>query len=374
MDVRTSSAPPDPDRPPIDHVELRAILSNLSHELGRQLVSLRAGFDLLLGDDTWASSPEQRGHLQTMAASCDNLLHLTRSYLDYAGLVRGARPVQYGSFTIAALIGEIDRQFAPVAAARRIAWSCGREGADALVTTDAARCQQIFGNLAANALKYTPEGGQVRVVGRHEGEDWSVTVTDTGPGIPADARTKVFEPFYRLPRDERSGSEGHGLGLAICRELVDQMGGTIEIGPAVEPGTLVTVRLPVEPPAHGPGRVAPSRAKSSATRLRSGTDRAGPSGRPSDRRGHDAEADGGPLAGLAADRERPAVTSPDAVGDAQADAQVRRLGAEEGLDGLPHAPRPPSLVPSREPPGRPSPAHRSRWRWRSSPRSPGIAS
>ncbi len=255
MDVRSPSAPPDPDRPPIDHVELRAILSNLSHELGRQLVSLRAGFDLVLGDDTWASSPEQRGHLQTMAASCDNLLQLTRSYLDYAGLVRGARPVQYGSFTIAALIGEIDRQFAPVAAARRITWSCDREGADALVTTDAARCQQIFGNLAANALKYTPEGGQVRVVGSHEGEDWSVTVTDTGPGIPAEAQTKVFEPFYRLPRDERSGSEGHGLGLAICRELVDQLGGTIEIAPAVEPGTLVIVRLPVEPPAHGPRQV-----------------------------------------------------------------------------------------------------------------------
>jgi signal transduction histidine kinase len=124
------------------------------------------------------------------------------------------------------------------------------------VTTDASRCQQIFGNLAANALKYTPEGGEVRVVGRHGGEHWSVTVTDTGPGIPADSRTKVFEPFYRLPRDERSGSEGHGLGLAICRELVDQMGGTIEVGPAVEPGTLVTVRLPVEPPAHQsqPGR------------------------------------------------------------------------------------------------------------------------
>jgi len=252
MDVPTSPAQPDPDRPPIDHVELRAILSNLSHELGRQLVSLRAGFDLLLGDAGCACSPEQRGHLQTMAASCDNLLHLSRSYLDYAGLVRGARPVQYGLFTIAALIGEIDRQFASAAAARGIAWSCSREGADSLVTTDAARCQQIFGNLAANALKYTPEGGQVCVVGRHEGEQWSVTVTDTGPGIPDDARTKVFEPFYRLPRDERSGSEGHGLGLAICRELVDQMGGTIEIGAAVEPGILVTVRLPVEPPNRGP--------------------------------------------------------------------------------------------------------------------------
>src|SRR4051794_4157353 len=137
MDERTpsaSTARPNPDRPAIDHVELRAILSNLSHELSRQLVSLRAGFDLLLGNAAWAASPEQRGHIETMSSSCDQLLPLTRSYLDYAGLVRGARPVHYGSFTISAMIGEIDRQYAPAAAARRIAWSCGREGADAVVT------------------------------------------------------------------------------------------------------------------------------------------------------------------------------------------------------------------------------------------------
>jgi len=190
MDARTpstSTAGHAPDQSPIDHDELRAILSNLSHELSRPLVSLRAGFDLLLTNAAWSISPEQRGHVQTMVAMCDNLLHLTQSYLDYAGLVRGSRPVCYGSYTISALIGEIDRQFAPVAIERRIAWSCSRAGADSLVATDPARCQQIFGNLVANALKYTPDGGRVRVVGCHEQSHWSVTVSDTGLGIPADA-------------------------------------------------------------------------------------------------------------------------------------------------------------------------------------------
>ena len=106
----------------IDQGELRSILSNLSHELCRPLVSLRAGFDLLLGESPRTITDDQRGHLLTMVSLCDDLLRLTRSYLDYAGIVQGSRPVCLGSFTIGALIGEIDRQFAPVARGRQLDW------------------------------------------------------------------------------------------------------------------------------------------------------------------------------------------------------------------------------------------------------------
>jgi signal transduction histidine kinase len=233
----------------IEHAELRALLSNLSHELCRPLISLRAGFDLLLADSTRPISLEQRGHVQTMVVLCDDLLRLTRSYLDYAGLIQGTRPLCYGTFTLGALVREIDRQFAPQAAPRRILWECALEGHDATVITDASRCQQIFGNLVANALKYTPEGGKVCVTVRHEGERWTGVVADSGPGIPADSIAKVFEPFYRLSREERSGIEGSGLGLAICREMVDQMWGEIAISSAVGQGTRVTVQFPTEAPA-----------------------------------------------------------------------------------------------------------------------------
>jgi signal transduction histidine kinase len=249
MDARNdlaSTAQLSPARPLIEHAELRTILSNLSHELCRPLISLRAGFDLLLGDSARPISKDQRGHVQTMVILCDDMLRLTRSYLDYAGLVQGTRPLCFGSYTIGALIREIDRQFAQDAAALRIDWECTLEGADATVETDAARCQQIFGNLAANALKYTPAGGEVRVVGRRDGDEWIVVVSDSGPGIPSDALAKVFEPFFRLSRDEHSGVEGSGLGLAICHEMVDQMRGEIAISSAIGMGTRVTVRFPVD--------------------------------------------------------------------------------------------------------------------------------
>jgi signal transduction histidine kinase len=196
-------------------------------------------------------SHDQRGHLVTMVALCEDLLRLTRSYLDYAAIVQGSRPLCLGSFTIGALVHEIDRQFAPVAAANQMRWESHADSPETLVITDASRCQQIFGNLVSNALKYTPKGGRVLVRGKAEADSWSMIIADSGPGIPADALDRVFEPFFRLARDEHSGIEGSGLGLAISRELVTQLQGEIALESSVGHGTEVAVRFPLAPQANG---------------------------------------------------------------------------------------------------------------------------
>jgi signal transduction histidine kinase len=252
MDVRTTSSAPGSERTgvprlTIDQGELRLLFSSLSHELCRPLTSLKAGFDLLLGESSAAFTADQRDHLLTMVTLCDDLLQLTRSYLDYAGIVQGSRPLCLGRFTIGALVHEIGRQFAPTAASRRIHWESHVDSPETATVTDASRCQQIFGNLVSNALKYTPAGGTVRVVGDVEADSWSVTVTDSGPGIPPEALDLVFEPFFRLPRDEHSAIEGNGLGLAICRELVTQLHGEIALTSVVGRGTTVSVRFPLVP-------------------------------------------------------------------------------------------------------------------------------
>jgi signal transduction histidine kinase len=210
---------------------------------------LRAGFDLLLDESPSTVSHDQRGHLLTMVSLCDDLLRLTRSYLDYAGIIQGSRPLCLGAFTIGALIDEIQRQFGPIAARRRINWEARVDPPEFSVITDASRCQQIFGNLVANALKYTPLGGQVRVEAKIESDSWLVIVSDSGPGIPPEALDRVFEPFFRLPRDEHAGIEGSGLGLAICRELVVQLHGTISLKSTVGLGTTICVRFPLATPS-----------------------------------------------------------------------------------------------------------------------------
>ena len=258
MDVRTTSSSqgseiPGAARLTIDQGELRLLFSSLSHELSRPLTSLKAGFDLLLGESSATFTADQRDHLKTMVTLCDELLRLTRSYLDYAGIVQGSRPLCLGRFTIGALIHEISRQFAPIVASRQVHWESHVDSPETAAVTDASRCQQILGNLVSNALKYTPVGGTVRVVGKVEADSWSVTVADSGPGIPPDALELVFEPFFRLPRDEHSSIEGNGLGLAICRELVTQLHGEIALTSAVGNGTTVSVRFPLAPgPAPSP--------------------------------------------------------------------------------------------------------------------------
>jgi signal transduction histidine kinase len=84
------------------------------------------------------------------------------------------------------------------------------------------------------------------VSGRLDGRRWVATISDDGPGIPVADVNRVFEPFYRLTREEHCRAEGIGLGLAVTRELVGQLGGKIGIHSGVGQGTCVTVEFPVD--------------------------------------------------------------------------------------------------------------------------------
>ncbi len=182
-----------------------------------------------------------------MVSLCDDLLRLTRGYLDYAGLVSGSRSTSLGSFSLGAIIREIDRQFRAAALARSLSWEAVAVEPSVQVVTDASLCQQIFGNLVSNAIKYTPSGGSVRVEGEARPDGWCVTVIDDGPGIPADSLERVFEPFFRLCRDEESRIEGNGLGLSICRGLIERLGGSIVLDSTPGVGTRAQVFFPGRP-------------------------------------------------------------------------------------------------------------------------------
>jgi two-component system sensor histidine kinase EvgS len=225
--------------------ELLAIVASLGDELSRPLRSLREGFDRMQADGPVTA--DQSTYLQTMIALCDDLHRLIGSYQDYSELELGVRAPRFATAPVGRLIREWDRRFAPAAADRRRDWSCSLEGPDATVTVDAACIERVLAHLVDNAWKNTPEAGRVCISARVEGPRWFVTVADDGPGIPAEAQARVFEPFFRLPRDERAGLEGHGLGLAICRELVEQLSGEISLTSEPGQGTRVTINLPAAP-------------------------------------------------------------------------------------------------------------------------------
>lgn len=253
MDVRSDPASPTSATPPLppspfEPNQLRSLLDHLGRGFARPLNALRDDLTSLLDEPPNSLADEPRGHLRTILALNDDLLDLTEGYLEYAALAWGPSPLRYGPVRLTDLISELDRRFAPEAAARRLAWTCSLAGDDSIVSADAARCQCAFGPLVTNALTYTPRGGAVLVSARREGAWWCLTVSDTGPGIPAEARARVFDPLYRLPRDERSG--GPGLGLTISRALVTQLRGEITLDSGPDGGTLVSVRLPADRSYH----------------------------------------------------------------------------------------------------------------------------
>ncbi|MBN2114912.1 MAG: HAMP domain-containing histidine kinase [Acidimicrobiia bacterium] len=112
------------------------------------------------------------------------------------------------------------------------------------VLVDPDRIDQVVGNLVENALRYTPAGGEVRLALRAEGEKTRIAVSDTGPGIEGDDLPHIFERLYVAQRYRPARPEGSGLGLAIVRQLVEAMGGRVEVSSAPGRGTTIAALLP----------------------------------------------------------------------------------------------------------------------------------
>ena len=132
---------------------------------------------------------------------------------------------------------------------------------------DRARLNQVLGNLIDNALRHTPRGGSVDLLGRvAEGGPaprLEIVVRDTGAGIPAEDLPRVFERFYQADKSRAAGRGGAGLGLAIVKELVELHGGAVRAESAPGRGTAITIALPLDESAGG-GRQAAVRGRQSS--------------------------------------------------------------------------------------------------------------
>ena len=119
-------------------------------------------------------------------------------------------------------------------------------GPDAIVIADVAALERIVTNLVSNAVKFSPAGSAVRVAVDREGDDVRLLVDDRGPGVPADERDRIFVRFFRGGGEAVVRTSGVGIGLAVVKDFVTQMGGSIEVTDNPEGGARFTVRLPQE--------------------------------------------------------------------------------------------------------------------------------
>src|SRR5207248_10494082 len=111
--------------------------------------------------------------------------------------------------------------------------------------TDASRIQQVLENLLTNAVKFSPEGGEIAVEACRSGAEILLRVVDHGVGMATDDLERVFQPFERLEYGVRMAVPGSGLGLAIARQLIEQQGGRIWAESSVGRGTTISFTLPI---------------------------------------------------------------------------------------------------------------------------------
>jgi two-component system phosphate regulon sensor histidine kinase PhoR len=124
-----------------------------------------------------------------------------------------------------------------------ISFSLEANGASS-IECDENKLRQVLVNLVDNAVKYSPEGGRVTIRLDHNGTGYVIEVADEGLGIPAAEQERIFEKFYRLDPQQTKGVGGSGLGLYICRELVERMNGTLTVDSRPGEGSRFTVALP----------------------------------------------------------------------------------------------------------------------------------
>jgi PAS domain S-box-containing protein len=189
----------------------------------------------------YAEIPELARELHSSALSLVNLLG---DVLDIARFDSGRVELQETEFSLGELLAEEHRQMQPLARERGIALHCDALAEHVLLRTDRIKLARILGNLIGNAIKFTDKGG-VRVEAQClDGRGVQIRVVDTGIGIPDESLRHIFDEFFQLRNPERDRNKGSGLGLTICKRLVDAMGGALEVQSTTGVGSTFAVTLP----------------------------------------------------------------------------------------------------------------------------------
>lgn len=222
----------------------RDLIANVSHDLRQPLTSLRGYVETVLVKDDVLSATERRNYLQIAARQSERLTTLVDELfelakLDFKGVHLNLEPVQLAEFASDALA-----KFQKAAQDKHVRLQIEPESGLALVRADVNLLERVFDNLVGNALKNTPSGGEIAVSFRAGGERVEVCVTDTGCGIDDADMPFVFDRFYRVDRSHSSTTGGAGLGLAICKRVVELHNGHIGVEANVPAGTRFSFSLP----------------------------------------------------------------------------------------------------------------------------------
>ena len=226
----------------------KEFVANVSHELRTPLTNIRSYAETIrdAGDDIPADT--RNSFLDIVINEADRMTHIVQDLLTLSRLDSGRTEMVMARFAFGDAIDAV---------LRSIALDARRHGHELtgdypehlpLIMGDRGRIEQVMLNILSNAVKYTPDGGHIRVTAGDAGEKVWMEVADDGIGIPKKDRARIFERFYRVDKARSRESGGTGLGLSIATEIVQRHNGSLTIVDREGPGTTVRLELPVRQP------------------------------------------------------------------------------------------------------------------------------
>lgn len=202
-------------------------LSVVSHELKTPLHSIKGFVDIILMGKTGPVTELQRDFLGTVQEQTGHLQRLIEDLLEFSRLESGQVKLRPTEVALAELGATVVAKLSPLAASKPLQLDMLLAADFPIIEADPMRVEQVLTNLIENAIKFTPAGGAVRVLGWDRGSMVEIAVADTGIGVPPAERERVFERFYQVDSSARRRYKGTGLGLTICKHIVTQHGGHI---------------------------------------------------------------------------------------------------------------------------------------------------
>jgi signal transduction histidine kinase len=233
-------------------------VSNVSHELRTPLTAIKGAVDLLLREVTGPLNEKQNHYLTRVRSNTQHLAGLINDLLDLSKIESGKLELTSTLVSLGGLVDDVVETLRPLAAEKAVALEASIPEMPIMVRADRHKITQVLTNLIGNAIKFTPALGKVTVSSSRDDGDWMrVAVCDTGPGISAHERGRIFDKFYQVAENGGRKPKGTGLGLAISKTLVELHGGKIWVESEPGQGSRFYFILPAvvlaeaKSPAHG---------------------------------------------------------------------------------------------------------------------------
>jgi two-component system sensor histidine kinase KdpD len=233
-----------------------ALLSSVSHDLRTPLTSIKAAATSLLQEDVHWNEEARRGFAISIVRQADRLNRLVGNLLDMSRIEEGALRPEKEWYHLAELIYDVLDRLRPLLQDRVVHTQIS--GDLPPVELDYLHMDQVLTNLLENAVRYTPSDSPIEICAHQDDQRITLSVADRGPGIPSADLERIFDKFYRV-LDDRTASlkaagmpAGSGLGLAVCRGLVEAQGGHIWAEARSDGGAIFFITLPKGAPERIP--------------------------------------------------------------------------------------------------------------------------